>query len=72
MRDRSDLYTPPRNWPDRAEDWYEQVNRISDCIREQIAQEIENKINGVFWEQGGGETEYIPKWLAAAIARGKK
>lgn len=39
--DISNLYLPPKKWDGRAEEWYDQVDRISQHVREQIAQEIE-------------------------------
>lgn len=70
--DRSDLYMPPKNWPDRAEDWYKHVNRIADYIREEIAQKIEAAKSYPIEVGSGGTELFIPQFIAAAIARGQK
>lgn len=62
--DLSFLYLPPKNWPLRAEDWHDQVDKIIAHTRQTIAQEIEQVAKE-------NDTQIIPLGIALAIARGK-
>jgi hypothetical protein len=62
--DLSFLYLPPKNWPLRAEDWHDQVDRIIAYTRQTIVQEIEQVAKE-------NDTQIIPFGIALAIARGK-
>jgi hypothetical protein len=37
------LYLPPKDWPLRAEDWHDQVDKVIAYTRQTIAQDIEDK-----------------------------
>jgi hypothetical protein len=58
------LYIPPKAWPLRAEDWYDQVDRIIAYTRQTIVQEIEQVAKE-------NDTQIIPLGIALAIARGQ-
>jgi hypothetical protein len=58
------LYLPPKDWPLRAEDWHDQVDRIIAYTRQAIVQDIEQVAKE-------NDTQVIPLGIALAIARGK-
>jgi hypothetical protein len=57
------LYIPPKAWPLRAEDWYDQVDKIIAYTRQTIAQDIED------WSQKYNNNPIVENCVR--IARGK-
>jgi len=65
------LYLPPKDWPLRAEDWHDQVDKIIAYTRQTIAQDIEAMKAYPIEVGSGGSENFVVQFVAAAIARGK-
>lgn len=72
------LYLPPKEWPLRAEDWHDQVDKIITYTRKTIAQDIEADSRYIMTPTGcicGREItaplDFIAKHRAISIARGE-
>jgi len=65
------LYLPPKQWPLRAEDWHDQVDKIIAYTRQTIAQDIEAMKSYPIEVGSGGSENFVVQFIAAAIARGK-